>query len=129
MRLFRYEYFWYYQKHCMPTPDNNRDQDLASAGSEQKSSVPFDLPDSAADQQKLQPEQTVINLPDVADIPGQEHITVPQMGAFSDTTASSDDEEGTRVFGNDAAFDDATARTAESEEDRNLGGNVVEGTP
>ncbi len=113
----------------MPTPDELRNQNPAAAGSEQQSSVPFDLPDSPADREKLQPEETVINLPDVSDIPGQENITVPQMGEFSDTTASSDDEEGTRVFGRDAGFDDATARTAESEEDRDLGGNVVEGTP
>lgn len=107
----------------MATPDN-KDQDRELTGSEQRSSVPFDLPDSPADQEKLKPEETIINLPDVSDIPGQENITVPQMGAFSDTTASSDDEEGTRIFG-----DDAAARTAESGDDREPGGNVVEGTP
>jgi hypothetical protein len=116
----------------MATPDNVRNQENLNtdqANGEQQSSVPFDLPDSAADREKLQPENTVINLPDVSDIPGQENITVPQMGEFADTTISSDDEEGTGIFGQDAGFDDATARTAESEEDRNLGGNVVEGTP
>ena len=113
----------------MPTPDELRNQAPAAAGNEQQSSVPFDLPDSEKDKEKLQPEETVINLPDVSDIPGQENINVPQMGEFSDVTVASDDEEGTRVFGDDAAFDDAKARTAESEEDRDLGGNVVEGTP
>lgn len=113
----------------MPTSDNLRNQDAAPAGGEQHSSVPFDLPDSAADRERLQPEQTVINLPDVADIPGQENITVPQMGEFADTTISSDDEEGARIFGDDATSDDAAARTADSGDDRELGGNVVEGTP
>lgn len=113
----------------MAIPDNNTDRGRELPGGEQGSSVPLDLPDSAADLEKLKPEETIINLPDVSDIPGQEHITVPQMGAFSDTTISSDDEEGTRIFGNDAAYDDAAARTAESGDNRDLGGNVVEGTP
>lgn len=53
-----------------------------------------DLQDSPEDQQKLQPEQTDMLLPEVKDIPGQEHIHVPPLGELADTTASSDDEEG-----------------------------------
>ena len=43
-------------------------------------------------------KETVINLPDVKDIPGQEHIHPPKMSAMVDATASSDDEEGKSVF-------------------------------
>ena len=57
-----------------------------------------DLPDSPADQEKLKPEIIIMDLPEVSDIPGQEHIHVPDMKAFADTTISSDDEEGASVF-------------------------------
>lgn len=43
-------------------------------------------------------KETVINLPDVKDIPGQEHIHPPKMNAMVDATPSSDDEEGKAVF-------------------------------
>lgn len=52
-----------------------------------------DLTDSPSDQERLQPEITTIDLPDVEDIPGQEHVHVPPLGALADTTISSDDEE------------------------------------
>jgi len=42
----------------------------------------------------MQPEETTLDLPDVKDIPGQEHIRPPKMKEFVDTTISSDDEEG-----------------------------------
>ena len=57
-----------------------------------------DLPDSPKDQEKLKPETVIMDLPEVSDIPGQEHIHVPNLKAFADTTISSDDEEGARVF-------------------------------
>jgi hypothetical protein len=52
-----------------------------------------DLKDSAADEQKLQPDTATINIPDVKDIPGQEHVRPPKMKSFGDTTVSSSDEE------------------------------------
>jgi hypothetical protein len=57
-----------------------------------------DLPDSAHDKRRMAPEKTVIDLPDVEDIPGQEHVTVPKFGEFADSTIASDGEEGTAVF-------------------------------
>lgn len=42
--------------------------------------------------------KTVIDMPGVEDIPGQEHIKPAPRGALSDTTISSSDEEGTEVF-------------------------------
>lgn len=53
----------------------------------------FDLTDSPSDRERLKPEITTINLPDVDDIPGQENIHVPPLGELADTTISSDDEE------------------------------------
>jgi hypothetical protein len=58
-----------------------------------------DLPDSPGDKEKLQSETATINLPDVKDIPGQEHVHVPPFGELADTTISSADEEGENVFG------------------------------
>jgi hypothetical protein len=58
-----------------------------------------DLPDSPEDREKSQSETTTINLPDVKDIPGQEHVHVPPLGELADTTISSADEEGENVFG------------------------------
>jgi len=52
-----------------------------------------DLQDSASDEERIQPEETSIELPDVKDIPGQEHIHVPPLGELADTTISSADEE------------------------------------
>ena len=52
-----------------------------------------DLTDSPSDQERLKPEITTIDLPDVDDIPGQENIHVPPLGELADTTISSDDEE------------------------------------
>ncbi len=52
-----------------------------------------DLTDSPSDQERLKPEITTIDLPDVSDIPGQEHVHVPPLGELADTTISSDDEE------------------------------------
>ncbi len=42
-----------------------------------------------------------INLPDVEDIPGQEHVNPAPLGELADTTASSDDEEGKGTLGNE----------------------------
>jgi hypothetical protein len=58
----------------------------------------LDLPDSENDKLHLQPEETIIELPDVEDIPGQEHIKVPFFNEFVDTTISSDGEEGVGIF-------------------------------
>jgi len=42
--------------------------------------------------------KNTIDLPDVNDIPGQEHIRPPRLGELADTTPSSADEEGDDVF-------------------------------
>lgn len=53
-----------------------------------------DLTDPVRDQERLKPDEATIDLPEVKDIPGQEHVHVPPLGELADTTISSDDEEG-----------------------------------
>ena len=81
-------------------PDPNT-RDMNSNRVERNSSTPNDLPDSKDDLDKLQPEETFIDLPDVKDIPGQEFVNTPPLGALGDTTISSADEEGTNIFDED----------------------------
>ncbi len=57
-----------------------------------------DLPDNKNDLERMQPEETTLDLPDVKDIPGQEFIHPPKMESFIDTTISSADEEGEGIF-------------------------------
>ena len=57
-----------------------------------------DLPDSPHDRERMQPEETNLDLPEVKDILGQEHIHVLPLGELRDTTISSDDEEGKGLF-------------------------------
>ena len=65
-----------------------------------------DIHDSPRDTEKLRAEETTIDLPEVSDIPGQEHIHAPALGELADTTISSDDEEGAGIF-DDPNADDA----------------------
>ncbi|TDH20033.1 hypothetical protein EXU57_21610 [Segetibacter sp. 3557_3] len=60
-----------------------------------------DLQDSPHDLERMQSEEIIMDLPEVKDIPGQEHVVPPVFGEFSDTTISSDDEEGVSVFGDE----------------------------
>ena len=53
-----------------------------------------DLTDPRRDQERLRPDEATIDMPEVRDIPGQEHVHVPPLGELADTTASSADEEG-----------------------------------
>jgi hypothetical protein len=94
-------------------PDPNT-RDMNENRLERKSSAPNDLPDSKEDQEKLQAEETFIDLPDVKDIPGQEFVNAPPAGVLGDTTISSADEEGTNVFDRD---DDEDLRRTGNEAD------------
>ena len=60
-----------------------------------------DLKDSKRDEKYLQPENTTIDLPDVKDIPGQEHVRPLPPGEMADTTISSADEEANKLLGPD----------------------------
>ena len=57
-----------------------------------------DLPDNPQDKEKLKSETTILDLPDVEDIPGQENIRPAPLGEMADTTIASDDEEGVGIF-------------------------------
>jgi hypothetical protein len=85
--------------------NNNRPdpgaRDMNENRLEKDSSTPNDLPDSRKDREKLQPEETFIDLPDVKDIPGQEFVNAPPAGTLGDTTMASADEEGVNVFDRD----------------------------
>lgn len=57
-----------------------------------------DLPESNDDKKHLQPDEGILDLPDVRDIPGQEHIHPPVLEGLADITISSDDEEGVGIL-------------------------------
>jgi hypothetical protein len=65
-----------------------------------------DLPDSPKDEKKLKSEEAIIDLPDVKDIPGQEHVRPPNPGEYADTTISSSDEEGDDIWNEGKTTDD-----------------------
>ena len=69
--------------------------------SKNKSHVKTDLADSANDKKHLQPDKGTLDLPDVKDIPGQEHVRPLPPGEMADTTISSADEEGKGILDDD----------------------------
>jgi hypothetical protein len=96
----------------MSTNDNNRITTAKSASNNSNVNVTRqdellgDIHDSPEDEEKMKSETVIIDLPDVSDIPGQEHIVVPFIGEMADTTISSDDEEGVGLFGDDDGDED-----------------------
>lgn len=87
------------------TQDQNRSRETTVSRGPQNT----DLPDSPHDAKRLQREETILDLPDVSDIPGQEAVQAPPLGELADTTPSSADEEGDDVF-DDASPTDETTR-------------------
>lgn len=77
-----------------------------------------DIEDSPQDEMKMQREETEISLPDVSDIPGQEHIHVPPLGELADTTISSDDEEGKGILDDEEDEEDIDSESDVTEEER-----------
>jgi hypothetical protein len=57
-----------------------------------------DLAESADDKKHLKPDEGTLDLPDVKDIPGQEHVRPMPAGEMADTTISSADEEGAGIL-------------------------------
>lgn len=91
---------------------------MEKAFSRVKSSDEYqDLQDSPQDEKKMQREDIEMELPDVSDIPGQEHIHVAPLGELADTTISSDDEEGKGIL-DDEEEDDIDTDTDVTEEER-----------
>lgn len=77
-----------------------------------------DIEDSPQDEKKMQREETEMSLPDVSDIPGQEHIHVPPLGELADTTISSDDEEGKGILDDEEDEQDIDNESDVTEEER-----------
>jgi hypothetical protein len=61
-----------------------------------------DLPESKRDKELLKPDEGTLDLPDVKDIPGQEHVRPLPPGEMADTTISSADEEGSGLLDTDS---------------------------
>jgi len=62
-----------------------------------------------------------IDLPEVKDIPGQEHIRAPRLGELADNTASSSDEEGDDVLEQkDTDIESGTDADVTADEKRSL---------
>lgn len=60
-----------------------------------------DLHESKRDKELLKPDEAILDLPDVKDIPGQEHIRPMPPGEMADTTISSADEEAKELLDTD----------------------------
>ena len=60
-----------------------------------------DLPESKRDKELLKPDEATLDLPDVKDIPGQEHVRPLPPGEMADTTISSSDEEASELLDTD----------------------------
>jgi hypothetical protein len=69
-----------------------------------------DIQDSPRDAERLENEEIIMDMPEVRDIPGQEHIHVPALGELADTTISSDDEEGVGILDDLNDEDDSSIR-------------------
>ena len=78
-----------------------------------------DLADSAKDRKNMEPENANLDLPEVKDIPGQEHINPAPAGEMADVTISSSDEEGDSIFNDntDVPDDDADSTVTQEERD------------
>ena len=60
-----------------------------------------DLPESRRDKELLKPDEGTLDLPEVKDIPGQEHVRPLPAGEMADTTISSADEEANELLDTD----------------------------
>jgi hypothetical protein len=92
----------------MITEDNDQQNIGEDAGENnlRTNSTGGDLQDSPHDEERMQGEEVILDLPDVSDIPGQENILPPQMESFADITISSADEEGEGLFEDDETDED-----------------------
>ena len=77
----------------------------------------LDMQDTPDDIKHMQPEETTMDLPDVDDIPGQEHVRPMPLGELADTTISSDDEEGKGILDTDDEFLDDSSNVTKTEKE------------
>jgi hypothetical protein len=69
-------------------------------------------------------DKNTIDLPEVSDIPGQEHIRAPRLGEMADSTASSADEEGDDILEPGDGDDDLGGRSNVSKQERAMLGSI-----
>jgi hypothetical protein len=71
-------------------------------------------------------DKNTIDLPEVSDIPGQEHIRAPRLGELADSTASSADEEGDDILEPGDGDDDLRldSRSNVSKQERDMLGSI-----
>jgi hypothetical protein len=71
-------------------------------------------------------DKNTIDLPEVSDIPGQEHIRAPRLGELADSTASSADEEGDDILESGDGDDDLRldSRSNVSKQERDMLGSI-----
>jgi len=60
-----------------------------------------DLPETERDKKLLEPDEAMLDLPEVKDIPGQEHVRPLPAREMADTTISSADEEANDLLDTD----------------------------
>ena len=77
----------------------------------------LDMKDTPDDKRHMQPEETTLDLPDVKDIPGQEHVRPMPVGEMADTTISSADEEGKGVLDTEEEFLDEVSNVSKTEKE------------
>jgi hypothetical protein len=94
---------------------NKRNSPESNPRNQDETQSQNDISDSPKDRQELKQDKASLNLPDVKDIPGQEHVHVPPLGELADITISSDDEEGVGLFEDDV--EDETTIVMGSEDD------------
>jgi len=71
------------------------------ATDERREQLTTDLAETKRDKEQLKPDEGTLDLPDVKDIPGQEHVRPLIAGEIADTTASSADEEANGLLDTD----------------------------
>jgi hypothetical protein len=81
--------------------------------------VAADFPDNQHDLDRMKSETAILDLPEVKDIPGQEHIKVMPFGEIADTTISSADEEGAGILD----FDEGPVGLSEEDDDMGFEGD------
>jgi hypothetical protein len=80
---------------------------------EDSNNTAADFPDNQHDLDRMKSETAILDLPEVKDIPGQEHIKVMPFGELADTTISSSDEEGAGILD----FDEGPVGLSDNDDD------------
>ena len=76
-----------------------------------------DIHDNARDEKYLRGDKATLDLPEVKDIPGQEHVRPPKLKEFADTTISSADEEGKGILDFDEDVPEKNSNVTKEEKD------------